>query len=76
MKINKRFNSVEQKRYTNYDRLTYLRLAKYMKQELTELKGKIYSSTVIIGGFSTHFQKWIEQPERRFIRKEKTCITQ
>lgn len=39
------------------------RPSKYMKQDLTELKGEIDSSTVIPGGFNTSLTI-IEQPDR------------
>ena len=46
-----------------------IKAPKYIKQTLTDLKAKIDSNTVIVGNFSTHFQRWIEHPCRKINKK-------
>jgi tricorn protease-like protein len=50
-----------------------IRTPTYIKQVLTELKGKIDSNTIIIiGDFSNPFHQWIDHPDRKSLRKQQT----
>ena len=42
-----------------------------MYESLTELKGEMDRNIIIVGDFNPSFQLWIEQPDRRSIRKQR-----
>ena len=43
----------------------------YVRQILTSMKGKISNNTIIAGDFNTHSHLWIDQLNRKLIRKHK-----
>ena len=43
----------------------------YIRQMLTSMKGEINSNTIIVGDFNPHSQLWIDQLNRKLIRKHK-----
>lgn len=44
--------------------------SKYTKQILTDLKGEIDNNTVIVEGFNTYLNQWINGQDRKSIRKQ------
>ena len=44
----------------------------YIRQTLTDIKGEIYSNTIILGDFNTPLHKWTDHQNRKLIRKHKT----
>ena len=47
-----------------------IRALKYVKQRLTDIKGKIDSRAVIVGDFNIPFQQCIDHPDRKSIKKQ------
>ena len=45
-----------------------IRAAKYIKQKLTELKGEIYSNTIIVGHFNTPLSTMDSSSKQEWIR--------
>ena len=43
----------------------------YVRQMLTSMKGEINSNTIIVGDFNTHSHLWIDQTNRKLVRKHK-----
>ena len=48
---------------------------KYIRQILTDLKGGIDSNTIIVGDFNIPLSQWIDDPDRKQIRKHWTKTT-
>ena len=44
----------------------------YIRQTLTDIKGKIDSNTMIVGDFNTHSHQWTDHHNRKLIRKHKS----
>ena len=43
----------------------------YVRQMLTSMKGEINNNTIIVGDFNTHSHLWIDQTNRKLVRKHK-----
>ena len=44
----------------------------YIRQTLTEIKGKVDSNKIILGDFNTHSHPWTDHQNRKLIRKHKS----
>ena len=44
----------------------------YIRQTLTDIKGEIDSSTIIVGDFNTPLNQWTVHQNRNLIRKHKS----
>ena len=44
----------------------------YIRQTLTDIKGEINSSTIIVGDFNTPITPWTDHQNRKLIRKHKS----
>ena len=42
---------------------------KYVKPKQTELKGETNSNTIIVQDLISHFQQWIDHPDRELVKK-------
>ena len=42
-----------------------------VRQMLTSMKGEINNNTIIVGDFNTHSHLWIDQTNRKLVRKHK-----
>ena len=43
----------------------------YVRQMLTSMKGEINNNTIIVGDFNTHSHLWIDQLNRKLVKKHK-----
>ena len=43
----------------------------YVRQMLTSMEGEINNNTIIVGDFNTHSHLWIDQTNRKLVRKHK-----
>lgn len=63
-------------RYNNYKYIFSQYQSSWIDEaNMKELRGKSESNTITVGNSIPHFEKWLEKPDRRSIRKYRTWTT-